>query len=730
MSEPLLISRRLVHRGAPLVVLAAGVACLVGFARISFSPGSPPFRWAQLPVSYVIQARGSADVPDGSDHAAVQLGFKAWEDLPASNVSFVQDLAQDENRTDYQATDIHLVLWDDDGSSGLFAPGAGIIALTPLLASTADGTIFDADIVFNGGLSFSTSVTAGTFDVQAVATHEIGHFIGFDHSGGPLTTMFAAIQAGQLSARSPSRDEEAGATHAYPLGATNRARFTGTIVRQGGPGVSFPQVVAVDEATGEVAATALGAANGDYALEGLPAGTYRLYAEALDGPFAPGDTISLQGQAISPFDTTWAPGGPFVILAGQSLGVTWAVAGDGSFNASAAPGIELLPGGGRSSTITGTNLGTVAAATVTGQGVNVTGFTVLPPSRLRVDMVAAANAGLGVRCIQLTDASGRVAMVTAGVEVVAPAPQVTQVTPSFLLAAGGQLLTLTGQGFTPGSQVVVGGQLAPQVMVPSTTRIDCVSPPSPGLPGQLDVVVIRPDGREGRLPGAVAYENAPVPTAIDPAFAPVAGGTTHVLRGTGFVQGMSVTIGGNPATVLALTGTEATLRVPPGVAGPADVTTSFGNAEATLAGGLTYVNAAAPVITSFAPASGPSSGGTGVTIIGTGFPADAQVTFDGVAASNVNVSGGTQIACSTPAHAAGAAELRVRDPSTQLVGVAPTAFSYDGATLPPPPNDDDDGCGLRPAGRGSPSTGALALLGALLLVQRGRSPQGRSRGRR
>lgn len=716
------VSRRLVHRGASLSLLL-GLAFLVGFVRISFNPTSSPFRWAQLPVSFVINSQGSADVPDPSDRSAVLLGFRAWEDLPASSASFVEDSAADATRTDFQAQDIHLIMWDEDGSSGLFAPGAGIIALTPLLASTSDGTILDADIVFNGALQFSTDQTAGTFDIQSVATHEVGHMLGFDHTGGPLVTMFAAIQAGQLTARSLSRDDEAAAVHVYPAGATGRGRITGTIARQGGGGVRYPQVVAVDEATGELAATALGTASGDYALEGLLPGTYRLYAEALDGPFAPGDTIALQGQTVDLFDTTWFPGGTISLLGGQSLGATWTVTGSGGLNVSAAAGLDILAGSGRSVTLSGTGLDQVVQAQVTGQGVQVTNLVFLPATgRLRVDLVASAGAGTGVRCLILTSAGGQVAALTGGVEVVLPAPTVTSVLPTSLLSAGGELLTLNGTGFALGSQVVVGGQLATQVAVLSDARIDCRTPASAGLPGALPVVVIRPDGREGRLNAAVTYEAAPVPTAIDPAFGPVQGGTTHTIRGAGFVQGMQVQVGGNPATILSLSGTEARILLPAGVPGPADVSCSFGNAEGLLPGGLTYVAAAAPQVTAFAPASGPTGGGTLVTISGQGFPADAQVTFGGQPASNVSVSGGTQLSCLTPPHAAGAAEVRVRDPSTQLVGVAPTTYAYlDAAPPPPGGGGGSSGCGLGER-QGQPlplSLLALLLLGAALGVRRG-----------
>lgn len=58
----------------------------------------------------------------------------------------------------------------------------------------------------------------------------------------------------------------------------------------------------------------------------------------------------------------------------------------------------------------------------------------------------------------------------------------------------------------------------------------------------------------------------------------------------------------------------------------------------------------APTISGVSPTSGPASGGTVVTITGTGFRAGATVLFGGVAASNVFVSpDGTSITCTAPA---------------------------------------------------------------------------------
>jgi hypothetical protein len=66
-----------------------------------------------------------------------------------------------------------------------------------------------------------------------------------------------------------------------------------------------------------------------------------------------------------------------------------------------------------------------------------------------------------------------------------------------------------------------------------------------------------------------------------------------------------------------------------------------------------------PTMSSVSPNSGPTSGGTAVTITGTNFAAGATVTFGGVAATNVVVTSGTQINATTPTGSAGAVAVTV-----------------------------------------------------------------------
>jgi hypothetical protein len=83
----------------------------------------------------------------------------------------------------------------------------------------------------------------------------------------------------------------------------------------------------------------------------------------------------------------------------------------------------------------------------------------------------------------------------------------------------------------------------------------------------------------------------------------------------------------------------------------------------------------APTVTGIGPSSGPVSGGTGVTITGTGFQSGATVSLGGTAASNVVVGSSTSITATTPAHAAGAVNVVVTNSDAQS-GVLSNGYTY------------------------------------------------------
>jgi hypothetical protein len=97
-------------------------------------------------------------------------------------------------------------------------------------------------------------------------------------------------------------------------------------------------------------------------------------------------------------------------------------------------------------------------------------------------------------------------------------------------------------------------------------------------------------------------------------------------------------------------------------------------------------------LSGLSPASGPTSGGTTVTIRGGGFGGTTSVSFGGAAATTVSVSA-TTITVTTPAHGPGAVDVAVTSggQTRTLTG----AYTY-GALAPLPPQKPNPPAGGPP----------------------------------
>ena len=122
------------------------------------------------------------------------------------------------------------------------------------------------------------------------------------------------------------------------------------------------------------------------------------------------------------------------------------------------------------------------------------------------------------------------------------------------------------------------------------------------------------------------------------------------------------------------------MTAPAHASGPVDVVVTNPDGQtATLPGAFTYN--AGPTIVSVTPDSGPSAGGTTVTITGTGFGGPGTtVTVDGTSAS-LDGGSSTSVTFFTPSHVAGTVDVVVSNPDGQQA-VAAGAFTHrDGPTL-------------------------------------------------
>ncbi|MFC8447915.1 IPT/TIG domain-containing protein [Kitasatospora sp. NPDC057223] len=183
----------------------------------------------------------------------------------------------------------------------------------------------------------------------------------------------------------------------------------------------------------------------------------------------------------------------------------------------------------------------------------------------------------------------------------------------------------------------------------------------------------------GTTPFGVTVTPPPVAvTAITPGHGPAAGGGTVTITGTGLAGAGAVNFGGTPATdVTVVNDLEVTATVPAHAAGTVDVTvtTPAGTSPASAADQYTYI--AQPTVTAVSPSSGPTAGGTPVTVHGTGLTGATALTFGpGSPATTVSCTTDTTCTTTSPAHAAGTVDIQVSTPGGTSQTSGADQFTY------------------------------------------------------
>ncbi len=253
---------------------------------------------------------------------------------------------------------------------------------------------------------------------------------------------------------------------------------------------------------------------------------------------------------------------------------------------------------------------------------------------------------------------------------------VTGLSPASGPAAGGTTVTITGSGFT-GVTGVIFGTVRTAPTVDSGTQLTATSPPGTGT---VPVTLVTA-GSTAAPAGQFSYVAAPaVPTvtSVTPADGPTTGGTAVVITGSGFTGASSVSFGGTSVVPTVDSDTQISVSSPQGT-GVVDVTVVApgGTSAATPASQFTYTTPpAAPTVTGISPASGPDTGGTAVTISGTGFTGATSVSFGGASAKYAIVSD-TEIMATSPASATdGPVDVTVTTPAGTSAPVQADQFSY------------------------------------------------------
>lgn len=308
------------RRSTPLFAVLVMLACVAtGFSSTvdANDPALRPIKWhaRTIKISFSISLSSpSTAIKPGSDVlGAVRRAFKHWSTV--TGITFIEIPSKLQSISSVTGGDgINLItIAATDENMAIFHTGDSP-ARTRVFFDTETGQIAEADIVINPTpysewglpLQFSTDGTPGTYDLESALAHEVGHFLGLDHSylisstmqpcqplngmfGGPAVAQRSLSEADRIAARSLYKsDKQSGSVEGRILNNLDGNNLSSVATH----------IWIESVATGAVIANTLTDATGGFRIDNLPIGEYRVLAESLDrgilGPMLASDNSSQQ----------------------------------------------------------------------------------------------------------------------------------------------------------------------------------------------------------------------------------------------------------------------------------------------------------------------------------------------------------------------------------------------------------------------------------------------------
>jgi predicted Zn-dependent protease with MMP-like domain len=286
-------------------------------------------RWdfSSFPVQWNLNPATGSNVSGSRNvHDVIAAAFATWEAAPNASLPIAEGANSSVGSQELSPANVNLVCFVCSDAD--FSKDTSTLAVT--ITTTADragesdghggssrfaGQLLKADILFNPSVTYTTGGSSGE-DLQVIATHEIGHFFGLDHSAVVRAAMFP--YASDLTTL--SYDDVAAISTVYPGTAQSFAPGTisGRVAFPSGAGV-FGAHVFAESTTANLPIGAnirkspigtLTAPDGSYTIRGVPADSYLVTAEPLDEPVTKTDVNSYPsafGQTAiqTNFTTRW-----------------------------------------------------------------------------------------------------------------------------------------------------------------------------------------------------------------------------------------------------------------------------------------------------------------------------------------------------------------------------------------------------------------------------------------
>lgn len=185
--------------------------------------------WESRCLSFGVQRDGSprSHITFQMADAIITAAFEQWlnADCVGGHPSFeMWDLGKPFggiicDQPEFNSTKPNANVWMFRDTNWPYEGKDSTLALTSTIFEKSSGALLDADVEINsaGNTITTTSIAADVErDLQAIVTHEAGHFLGLGHSQDPKATMYAMYTPKDLNYRSLTADDEAGICTIYP----------------------------------------------------------------------------------------------------------------------------------------------------------------------------------------------------------------------------------------------------------------------------------------------------------------------------------------------------------------------------------------------------------------------------------------------------------------------------------------------------------------------------------
>ena len=148
------------------------------------------------------------------------------------------------------------------------------------------------------------------------------------------------------------------------------------------------------------------------------------------------------------------------------------------------------------------------------------------------------------------------------------------------------------------------------------------------------------------------------------------------IQGSGFTPSTWVFFGETPASNVTYLSPQSLMVTSPPKSGLTDVTARRAGGTSTTSAADQYYFGTSPAITKLSVSHGPTTGGTTVTITGSGFSNTSGILFGSVSAASYTVLSDTQLRVTSPPNTAGVSNVSVTNPVGASADTAADGYLY------------------------------------------------------